>query len=257
MEDEPPVPGDAHVGLHPVAAFVEGGLERGRRVLGNAVVPAAVGEEAGAIGVSFRHPVDFTAFHGRMHHMKIYTKTGDTGETGLFGGGRVSKSHARVAAYGDVDELSTHLGLAATFVDEEMLSAEIRRIQEDLFVVGADLATPFEAGERIEEKTVRLDDGRVSELERLIDRLSEAAPALRHFILPGGTPAAAALQVARAVCRRAERSVVALSAAESVSPGLLVYLNRLSDLLFVMARYANAAAGVEEPVWKGKARGES
>lgn len=187
--------------------------------------------------------------------MRIYTKTGDGGETGLFGGRRVSKADLRVAAYGDVDELNAGLGQAETLVPDGALTAEIRDIQADLFALGSDLATPPDAGEKTARATVRLDAGRSAALEALIDRLDAEAAPLANFILPGGHPAAAALQVCRTVCRRAERTAVALAATEDVPPAALVYLNRLSDLLFVMARWVNAKAGVDEPIWSGRPDG--
>jgi cob(I)alamin adenosyltransferase len=181
--------------------------------------------------------------------MKIYTKTGDGGETGLFGGGRVKKSDLRVEAYGDVDEVNAHLGWALTLLANHPVQKEIEEMQADLFTLGADLAT-VPAG-AAKSTVLRLSPQRALRLEELIDRWeSEIAP-LKHFILPGGSPGAAALQVCRAVCRRAERSVVRLSIAESVNPDAVVYLNRLSDLLFVLSRWVNAREGVPETIWKG------
>ena len=183
--------------------------------------------------------------------MKIYTKTGDGGETGLFGGGRVKKSDLRVEAYGDVDEVNAHLGWALTLLANHRLDEEIEEIQADLFTLGADLATLPGAPAAKSAKALRLAPQRALRLETLIDRWeSETAP-LKHFILPGGSPGAAALQICRAVCRRAERSVVRLSIAESVNPDAVVYLNRLSDLLFVLSRWVNAREGVPETIWKG------
>ncbi|PYQ14029.1 MAG: cob(I)yrinic acid a,c-diamide adenosyltransferase [Acidobacteria bacterium] len=182
--------------------------------------------------------------------MKIYTKTGDGGETGLFGGGRVPKSNPRVQAYGDIDELNAHLGWAATVLRHLPLEVEIRQLQSDLFTLGADLATAPDASPAAAAKTVRLDETRVKRLESLIDGWEADLNPLKNFILPGGSPGAAALQVCRAVCRRAERSTVHLAASEVVNPAALVYLNRLSDLLFVLARWVNARDRAEEPVWK-------
>jgi len=184
--------------------------------------------------------------------MKIYTKTGDGGETGLFGGGRVKKSDLRVEAYGDVDEVNAHLGRALTLLANHPLAREIEEIQADLFTLGADLATVPAAAAT--STALRLSPQRSLRLEELIDRWeSETAP-LKHFILPGGSPGGAALQVCRAVCRRAERSLVRLSLAESVNPDAVVYLNRLSDLLFVLSRWVNAREGVPETIWKGAGR---
>lgn len=183
-----------------------------------------------------------------MGEVPIYTGGGDRGETGLFGGGRVSKDDLRVEAYGAVDELNASLGLArATGLPGE-IGALVARIQEELFVLGADLATPPDATVRA-DRVVRLKAGAAKALEPVIDRLDAALPPLRTFILPGGSPAGAALHLARTVCRRAERRVVTLARASGVSPEAIVYLNRLSDLLFVMARSANAQAGVPEAQW--------
>jgi len=179
--------------------------------------------------------------------VRIYTKTGDTGETALLGGTRVSKAAPRVAAYGDVDELNAWLGLVRAAALPEQLAEMIDRIQRDLFAIGARLADPSRAvAERVSKTAVTADD--VTRLEGWIDQLEAGLKPLRRFILAGGTPAAASLHVARTVCRRAERSVVALGP-DAIEPELLVYLNRLSDLLFVMARAANHQDGVAEPEW--------
>jgi len=189
--------------------------------------------------------------------MKIYTKTGDAGKTGLFGGQRVSKADPRVEAYGSVDELNAGLGWAATLLRHLPLGVDLQRIQEDLFSVGADLATPPETGAGAAARIHRISAGQVAALEVIIDRLDAEISPLTQFILPGGAPGAAALQVCRAVCRRAERRVVELAAVDEVNPEVVTYLNRLSDLLFVMARWVNAREGVEEPVWEGnRARDE-
>ena len=180
--------------------------------------------------------------------MKIYTRTGDTGETGLFDGTRVPKSDARVSTYGDVDELNAALGLARTWLvqsGDTELGDMVQQVQRDLFALGARLADPSQriAG-RVTKAAISGDD--ISRLEGWIDVLEEELPALRRFILPGGSPAGAALHLARTVCRRAERAMVALGGLESE---LLVYVNRLSDLLFVMARAANQRAGTPETEW--------
>jgi len=183
----------------------------------------------------------------RRTTVRIYTKTGDTGETALLGGTRVSKAAPRVAAYGDVDELNAWLGLVRAAALPEQLAEMIDRIQRDLFAIGARLADPSRAvAERVSKTAVTADD--VTRLEGWIDQLEAGLKPLRRFILAGGTPAAASLHVARTVCRRAERSVVALGP-DAIEPELLVYLNRLSDLLFVMARAANHQDGVAEPEW--------
>jgi cob(I)alamin adenosyltransferase len=182
---------------------------------------------------------------------KIYTRTGDNGTTGLFGGRRLSKSELRVEAYGTVDELNASLGWAETLLRHLPLQSELREIQADLLAVGADLGTPPEAGPALAARTVRIDLRRAERLEALIDRWDAETAPLTRFILPGGAPGAAALHVCRVVCRRAERCAVRLSEVEPVNPGVIVYLNRLSDFLFVLARWVNAREGVEEPAWEG------
>lgn len=181
--------------------------------------------------------------------MRIYTRTGDRGETGLFGAGRVSKADRRVEAYGSVDELNAQLGWAETLVRHLGLTAEIQAVQAELLVIGADLATPPEASAAARAR--RIEAEQIARLEAWIDRLTAETAPLTTFILPGGSPAAAALHVCRTVCRRAERRVVALAAAESVNPQVIVYLNRLSDLLFALARWVNAREGAAEPAWGG------
>lgn len=180
---------------------------------------------------------------------RIYTRTGDTGETGLFGGGRVPKSHPRVAAYGTVDELSATLGWVATLLDDPELRTRITLVQGDLFTLGAHLATPV--GARSEAHLPELPAGRPSEFERWIDAAEEDLQPLTSFIVPGGSQAGASLHLARTVCRRAERAVVALADEDEVRPLVTVYLNRLSDLLFVWARWVNQQAGQEETPWQG------
>ena len=179
--------------------------------------------------------------------MKIYTKTGDAGQTSLFDQTRVSKADARVDAYGEVDELNACLGAArAAGLDGDMSTA-IETIQRELFAVGARLADP---SSRIAGRVTKaaISGHEIARLEQTIDRLEEALPPLRRFILPGGSAPGAWLHLARTVCRRAERRVVALGP-EAAEPLVIVYLNRLSDLLFVMARAANHRAGVPEIEW--------
>ncbi len=178
--------------------------------------------------------------------MKIYTKTGDAGETSLFGNSRVSKADARVDAYGEVDELNACLGAARAAGLDAELSAMLEVIQKELFAIGARLADPSHS---IAARVTKADivDAQVARLEAIIDRLEGELPALRRFILPGGGPAGATLHLARTVCRRAERRIVAMTS--SVDPIVVVYLNRLSDLLFVMARVANRRAGLPETEW--------
>ncbi len=179
--------------------------------------------------------------------MKIYTKTGDAGETGLLDGSRVPKADARVAAYGEVDELGAWLGLVRAEGVDGPLAAMLERVQRDLFALGARLADPARRiGERAAKTAVSAAD--VARLEGWIDELDAGLPPLKRFILAGGTPAGARLHFARTVCRRAERRIVALGPG-AVEPELLAYVNRLSDLLFVMARAANARAGVTEVEW--------
>lgn len=186
--------------------------------------------------------------------MKIYTKTGDSGETGLFGGGRVSKADPRVAAYGDVDELNAWLGLARASVGDARETAElaamIEHIQRDLFALGSRLADPgHKIAGRVTKAAIGASD--ITRLEGWIDRLEAELPVLTRFILPGGAPAGASLHVARTICRRAERAMVALLQVDgdAFESDLLVYVNRLSDLLFVMARSANRRAGTQEIEW--------
>jgi cob(I)alamin adenosyltransferase len=179
--------------------------------------------------------------------MKIYTKTGDDGDTGLFDGTRVSKADARVEAYGGVDELNAYLGVVRAAGPGADLDALLNAIQRDLFALGAILADPsHKISARVAKAALSSDD--VERLERSIDRLEAGLPPLRRFILAGGSPAGAMLHLTRTVCRRAERAAVALGK-DRVDPVALVYLNRLSDLLFVMARAANHRAGVPEIEW--------
>jgi len=202
--------------------------------------------------------------------VKIYTKTGDRGETGLLGPLRVPKDHPRIATYGEVDELNAAIGLALAEVGASAAGGEaggagrgaarartrawrrlLARIQEDLFLVGTHLATPPGSGARgAIVRPIRAGD--VARLEKAIDGATARLAPLANFILPGGTRLAATLHLARTVCRRAERAVVALSHAEPAPPNAIVYLNRLSDLLFVLARLANAEAGVGDVIWKAR-----
>jgi len=181
--------------------------------------------------------------------MRIYTRTGDTGETGLFGGGRTPKSDVRVEAYGEVDELNAVLGTAVTLVTDGWIRWRLQLVQADLFAIGAHLATPPVAEGRRAPQLPPLPEERPEELERWMDEASAALPELRSFILPGGSAGGAALHLARTVCRRAERRVVALAQDDVVDPAILVFLNRLSDFLFVAARRENALAGITERPW--------
>jgi cob(I)alamin adenosyltransferase len=181
--------------------------------------------------------------------MKIYTKTGDEGETGLFGGGRVGKDHPRVEAYGDVDELNAVIGVARSAEPMPRIDEVLVPIQRDLFSIGAILATPKLEKMREQLEKARVDDSRINELEGAIDACERELEPLRSFIVPGGTQKAAALHVARTVCRRAERRVVHLRHNVEIPEIVVVYLNRLSDLLFMLARVANKQSGRGEVTW--------
>ena len=183
--------------------------------------------------------------------MKIYTKTGDKGDTSLFGGQRVPKDALRIEAYGTVDELNSVLGIVRsdnTVADIDRILAEV---QNGLFELGADLATPRSVEK---SKVKRIEPRDVQGLERVVDELQRQLKPLRSFILPGGSPVAARIHFARTVCRRAERTVVRLSRNEDIGETVTVYLNRLSDLLFVLARYANHVAKIAEVKWRGERR---
>jgi cob(I)alamin adenosyltransferase len=181
--------------------------------------------------------------------MKIYTRTGDAGETGLFGGGRVKKYHPRVAAYGDIDELNSSIGVARAAPPEDLFDDLLASIQRDLFSLGGHLATPDPDKVRKALEKADLDQGRIVLFERAIDQAESELPPLKAFVLPAGTPKSAALHLSRTICRRAERSVVQLAAESAVPELFLVYLNRLSDLLFTLARLANHRAGVGDVTW--------
>lgn len=181
--------------------------------------------------------------------LKIYTKTGDDGETGLFGGGRVAKDHPRVSAYGDIDELNAVIGMARSVEMMPRIDEVLAPIQRDLFSLGALLATPDLDKMKEQLEKARISDARIAQLEQAIDDGEQELEPLRAFILPGGTPKAASLHVARTVCRRAERAIIHLQREAEVPPIVLVYLNRLSDLLFVLARVANRRAGAGEVTW--------
>lgn len=176
---------------------------------------------------------------------RIYTRGGDAGETSLGDGSRVSKRDPRIAAYGTTDELNSLLGSVLAGECPGEFREPLGRIQNELFDVGADLCVPF----RVEGR-LRVEQAMVDRLEGLCDAFNEPLPELKSFVLPGGTAASAALHVARTVCRRAERETLAAAAEHDVNPLVAVYLNRLSDLLFILARAANALAGTDEPLWK-------
>jgi cob(I)alamin adenosyltransferase len=180
----------------------------------------------------------------------LYTRSGDAGTTGLFGGGRVAKDHPRVEAYGAVDELNSTLGVAVSAVRQKRLVATLQDIQNELFNIGSELAS--EGGGKAEAlgRLFTDADAKITHLERLTDEYDAKLAPLTTFILPSGSPAGVLLHLCRTVCRRAERAVVHLSHEEAVNPELVRYLNRLSDLLFVLARYVNKAAGQPERPWR-------
>jgi len=180
--------------------------------------------------------------------MKIYTKTGDDGKTGLFGGVRVAKDDIRVEAYGTIDELNSALGMATALGADATESSLLAEFQNDLFVLGAELACVLEKREQMKLRLI--EPGDIARLEHHIDSLEVDLQPLKNFILPGGHPVSAALHHARTVCRRAERRVLSLSSVQMVAPHLLVYLNRLGDLLFVMARRAQSTRGQEDVLWR-------
>ncbi|MBT8219281.1 MAG: cob(I)yrinic acid a,c-diamide adenosyltransferase [Bacteroidia bacterium] len=177
--------------------------------------------------------------------MKIYTKTGDSGETSLFGGKRLPKDHVRISAYGEVDELNSHIGLVRDLISNEIQISLLTSIQNKLFVVGSYLAKDPDKEMALPE----LEDDAIEQLEIQIDSISETIPPLKNFILPGGHPVVAHCHIARCVCRRAERSVVALGHLEKIDAYILRYLNRLSDYLFVLCRLISHEMGAEEIKW--------
>lgn len=183
--------------------------------------------------------------------MKIYTRRGDTGETALFGGGRTSKDDTRVEAYGTVDELNAAIGNASVHVTRAATRQRLALLQSDLFAIGAHLATPPPRTGRKAPALPELPAGRAAAMETWIDEAMEAAPPLRSFILPAGSPGAGGLHLARAVCRRAERRVVTLARAEPVDPVIIRHLNRLSDYLFAAARLENLECGHPDREWSG------
>lgn len=179
--------------------------------------------------------------------MKIYTKFGDSGETALYGGTRIPKDALQIEALGTVDELNAYIGYAQTLIEDEEMSELLSKIQNHLFSLGADLATPESHSKSAE---IRITSHFTTEMELAIDNLTEELPPLTNFILPGGCEAGSIIHVARAVCRRSERCVVRLSKETEVNPEIIRCLNRLSDLLFVMARVVNHRAQTEEPIWE-------
>lgn len=183
--------------------------------------------------------------------MKIYTKTGDKGETGLFGGERVSKSNNRIDAYGTIDELNAFIGLALTEIKSEKINSVLERIQNQLFVIGSDLATPItERNEKL--KITRTPDEYSKQLEKDIDFFNDQLDELRNFILPGGSKGAAYLHICRTIARRAERKVVALNEQVKIGNNIIIFLNRLSDLLFVLSRFENKVSNIPDTIWNPK-----
>lgn len=178
---------------------------------------------------------------------KIYTRTGDDGTTALGTTRRVPKDDLRVETYGTIDELNSFLGLAIAYGLDQRLVGPLKTIQNELFHLGADLSFPKDDKRQVE--VPRIEQRHIDALEHLIDELNEEVGPLKNFILPGGSPGAAALQVARAICRRAERIAVSLGREQDINPANLTYLNRLSDALFVMGRFENRSKGVDEPLW--------
>lgn len=199
----------------------------------------------------WRHTTPRTAERYALS-MKIYTKTGDAGETGLYGGERVPKDALRVSAYGTVDEANAAIGVARSSVNDKTIIETLAALQNALFDVGADLATPSDSKYR--SKLTPIDEHDAAHLEGLIDRYEEELEPLQNFILPGGHEAAATLHLARTIVRRAEREVTRLAKEEEVNAHVAIYLNRLSDLLFVMARIMNMKGGVSETRWHVKSR---
>ena len=182
---------------------------------------------------------------------RLYTRSGDTGQTALFGGGRVPKDHPRVEAYGCVDELNATLGVTVSFLKQRRLTAGLPGIQNELFNIGSELTSETSANRAAEAgRLFREPEARIAALERLIDEYDAKVPPLSTFVLPSGTQAGALLHLARTVCRRTERAIVRLASEEPVNPAILKYINRLSDLLFVLSRYVNKAAGKAETLWR-------
>ena len=182
--------------------------------------------------------------------MKLYTKTGDKGKTGLFGGDRVKKDHIRIETYGQVDELNAVIGVALAHKTDQKLDSMLEFIQQTLFNLGSDLATPLDS--KFSDKVKRISLSQIEELEKWIDELQSLVAPFTNFILPGGSEASAYLHLARTVCRRAERTCVRLMDYESIGDNPQIYLNRLSDFLFIAARYANKVLNVEDIEWNTK-----
>lgn len=181
---------------------------------------------------------------------RIYTKTGDDGTTGLFGGGRVRKDDLRVEAYGALDELNAQLGVAVLQLHDKAIAGWLRKLQDELFTLGGELATPDP--EQVKRAFVPVGADEIGWMERTMDAIDAEVPPLHKFVLPGGDPGAAQLHVARTVCRRAERRLLTLTDREVLRPEVIQYVNRLSDLLFMLARLVNHRSGTPEPTWEAK-----
>lgn len=177
--------------------------------------------------------------------MKIYTKTGDKGETGLMGGKRLGKDSLRIRAYGEIDELNAFLGICRSQNSHQEIEPMLHQLQRELFDLGADLATPLDS----KVPVPRVTENQVTTLEQWIDSMDKELKPLKNFILPGGCPLAAGLHAARTICRRAERAIVALQKVEAIGEQVVKYVNRMSDLLFMMARYANKLENAHEERW--------
>ncbi len=186
--------------------------------------------------------------------MKIYTRTGDKGETSLFGGKRISKDEPRIEAYGSVDELNSVVGVARTFVEDKRVNEILGIIQNQLFVLGADLATPSDVRSTA---TMRISDGDCTSLEKTIDEIEVQLEKLDSFVIPGGSRGASLLHQARTVCRRAERHIASLRKRGEISAQTLIFLNRLSDLLFVLARFENKNSGIKDHPWNPRSGSDS
>lgn len=211
------------------------------------ILVTGVASRAAAIGyVRLLLNQSFTSSLSRASCMKIYTRTGDDGMAALYGGGRVAKNHPRMIAFGAVDELNSLLGQCRATGLSVDVDEIIARLQHEMFAIGAELATPAAGSAGV----AYLDEKFVARLEEDVDSFESRLAPLKQFILPGGTPASAALHVARGVCRRAERETVALTQVESIRPVIIAYLNRVGDLLFVLARAENAKAGAPDVAWE-------
>jgi cob(I)alamin adenosyltransferase len=195
--------------------------------------------------------VSYFDFEDNNDTMKIYTTTGDQGETSLFGGKRVQKDAVRIEAYGTVDELNSALGVARAWKPAKEIDTILARLQNELFILGADLATP---DEKRSGSIERIREDQVKDAEKSIDAIEPLLKPLSTFIIPDGSHTAAQLHLARTICRRAERCVVKLAREEHIDPICIMYLNRVSDLLFVLARYANKLDGVEETPWVARTK---